>query len=83
MKIEEKKLREFFDKLNHDFKCPICRNNKTIILTTVKELPCLTEKGMGMEPLISVVCKNCGYTWYFNAKTAGLLDEAEKGSDEM
>lgn len=83
MKIEEKKLREFFDKLNYRFKCPICKNKKTLIGTYVKELPCITEEGIGKEALISVVCSNCGYTWYFNAKTAGLLDEAEKGSDEM
>ena len=82
MKVDEEKLREFFDELNYDFKCPICRNNKNIILTTIKELPRVTDTGVGMEPLISVVCKNCGYTWYFNAKVAGLLDEAEKGSDD-
>lgn len=76
MKIEEEKLKDFFNKLNYRFKCPICK--KILIGTAVKELPCVTEEGMGAEPLISVVCKNCGYTWYFNAKTVGLLDEPEK-----
>lgn len=82
MKVDEEKLRGFFDRLNYSFKCPICKNEYTVILTTIKELPCVTDTGVGMEPLISVVCKNCGYTWYFNAKAAGLLEEAEKGSDD-
>lgn len=83
MKIEEEKLQNFIDKLQVK-SCSCCGSKGYTFDPTVYYISELEREKptCAAVPLISMMCRKCGHIVLFNAITAGLLDKAEKGSDD-
>lgn len=77
MMFEEKDLQKFYENIT-PLRCPICKGEKFICPGE----PAKISIHGGYAYFAPVVCKECGYTYFFNANFAGLLDESKKGSDD-
>lgn len=87
MKLNEeqtKKLRKFFDThLSPPPDCPVCGQKHWAANDRVYEARDYLGGGISVGegrvmPFILVICQDCGYTMWFNAVAAGIL-ESEKG----
>jgi len=67
--------------------CPICKNNNWNISEKPVELREFHGGGFvvggPVYPLISIICKICGYTLLFNAIVAGLLAPEQKDAASL
>lgn len=77
-KIAEKKLFDFFRKT-----CEVCSGKEWLLNDTIFELREF-EKGnlilggkSSIFPVITVTCKSCGNTYFFNAILLGLIEKQD------
>lgn len=62
--------------------CPICQENRWDIGEDIMELRPFEGGGLAtggrIYPLVAVVCKNCGYSYLFNAVVVGMMPVANE-----
>jgi len=68
-----------FPKWAGDKKCPICKHQYWIANDMILQLMQWQQKnvlaiGAPVQPVISLICKNCGYTIFFNAMISGVIE---------
>lgn len=73
-----------YDKLQHELsqklsRCPICGQNDFFMDNNIVSPMNINDGnvniGKSLMPLVTLTCKNCGHTMFFNAKVLGCLDE--------
>lgn len=76
MIIDQERVEKFIKKLPESLSCPICKCKHFIYSDYLDELYCYDdENGEKREVFLTIVCDECGYTYFFNAKKSGLIKE--------
>ncbi|MFC1659678.1 hypothetical protein ACFL0U_03875 [Pseudomonadota bacterium] len=86
--FSQEKQQETIKWLNEKWKvkeCEVCKQKEWI----VQDFLCFSPRYEGggltiggkVAPHVTLVCKNCGNTKFFNAAIMGLLDSKEEGKD--
>lgn len=61
--------------------CPMCAVGPWEVQETVFGLTAFTpgyiQPGLPTLPMIPITCRNCGYTAFVNAKSAGIVEDEE------
>ncbi len=77
--LSEQAIEWLKDKWGEDAKCPFCDAKEWRVATRLMEQT--TWATVGVQPILPVVCGNCGYTVYIDASTAGLVLPEKEGPE--
>ena len=80
---QEKTIKWIEDKWKHK-ECEVCKHNNWIIQDFLSVPPRFEGSisiGGNISPNVTLICKNCGNTKFFNAGIIGLLD-SKKGEED-
>ena len=82
----ENMIKVNYDKLQQELsqkliRCPVCGQNNFIMDNNIVSPMNINDGniniGKSLMPLVTVSCKHCGYTMFFNAKILGCLNEEQ------
>jgi predicted nucleic-acid-binding Zn-ribbon protein len=79
MNLTEEQKQEFLNKFQRIDSCPICHGTSFTLPDTIYQLLEYAGKsmkigsGVGLYPVITIVCKSCGYTHLVNPIICGIL----------
>lgn len=77
MKLTEEDVNRIIEKLKPRHTCPLCGKSSWIVGDTVCQLeefrPQRYAKGKKAMPVIPIICKNCGNTYFLNIVILGVI----------
>lgn len=86
-KEQQKELLEKLDQVLLDRKCPICEKVNWEISSTIFELRSFARGGIQLggpvQPVISIMCQQCGHIELFNALKLGILKQTNPTTGEI
>jgi len=87
-KVRQDKILQFLnDKWKPPGRCPVCGKTVWNVSDTVFEVReyhegSLVTRGTAVAaPVVMATCGNCGYTLFFNALVAGIVEQPGKKED--
>ena len=83
MNLTQDQKGEFLKKFSSHAGCPICHGKSFTLEDTIYQLTEFTGKtmtfggGVGLYPVVVIVCKTCGHTSFVNPMVSGIIKEED------